>query len=112
MAIIEREKLFVYDYVYPCYKAPSQRTIYMNVIHRMEIHDSGVIDGDTGLVIGGDLDEDFNRRILPPMNPRGPERPRKPRIESQTQGMKPHRCSKCGELGHYKNTCRNPRGEF
>ncbi|KAJ8423549.1 hypothetical protein Cgig2_007080 [Carnegiea gigantea] len=31
----------------------------------METHDTGVVDGDTGLIVGGDdLDEDFNRRIL------------------------------------------------
>jgi len=22
------------------------------------------------------------------------------------------RCSKCGEMGHYKNTCRSPRADF
>ncbi|KAJ8432162.1 hypothetical protein Cgig2_006864 [Carnegiea gigantea] len=72
MAVIEREKLYVYDYINPCYKAPTQRTIYMNVIHPMETYDAGVVDGDTGLVVGGDdLDEDFNIRILPPKNPRG-----------------------------------------
>ncbi|KAJ8432189.1 hypothetical protein Cgig2_013731 [Carnegiea gigantea] len=113
MAVIEREKLYVYDYVNPCYKAPTQRTIYMNAIHPIEIHDTGVVDGDTGLVLGGDdLDEDFNRHILPPKNPRGAGRLRKRRIESQTQGLKPHRCFKCGDLGHCKNICRNPRADF
>ncbi|KAJ8430623.1 hypothetical protein Cgig2_021585 [Carnegiea gigantea] len=85
----------------------------MNVTHPMETHDTGVVDGDTGFVVGGDyLDEDFNRRILPPKNPRGARRPRKRRVESQTQALKPRRCSKCGDLGHYKNTCRNPRADF
>ncbi|KAJ8438971.1 hypothetical protein Cgig2_018882 [Carnegiea gigantea] len=113
MAVIEQEKLYVYNYVNPCYKAPTQRTIYMNVIHSMETHDTGVVHSDTGLVVrGDDLDEDFNRRILPPKNPRGAGRPRKRRVESQTQGLKPRRCSKCGDLGHYKNTCRNPCADF
>ncbi|KAJ8440868.1 hypothetical protein Cgig2_022724 [Carnegiea gigantea] len=44
MAVIEREKFNVYDYVSPCYKAPMQRTIYMNVIHPMETHDVGIVD--------------------------------------------------------------------
>ena len=113
MAVIEREKLYVYDYVNPCYKAPTQRTIYMNAIHSTETHDTGVVDGDTGLIVGGDdLDEDFNKHILPPKNLRGAGRPRKRRVESQTQGLKPRRCSKCGDLGHYKNTCCNPRLDF
>ncbi|KAJ8447962.1 hypothetical protein Cgig2_028838 [Carnegiea gigantea] len=113
MAVIEREKLYVYDYVNPCYKAPTQRTIYMNVIHPMKTHDMRVVDSDTGLIVGGnDLYEDFNRRILPPRNPPGAGRPRKRRVESHTQGLKPRRCSKCGDLGRYKSTCRNPRADF
>ncbi|KAJ8430139.1 hypothetical protein Cgig2_022313 [Carnegiea gigantea] len=51
MAVIEREKFNVYDYVSPCYKAPMQRTIYMNVIHPMETHDVGIVDGDTGHIV-------------------------------------------------------------
>jgi len=55
----------VYDYVYPCYKAPTQRTIYLNVVHPMKTHDSGMVDDCTGAMVGGqELDEDFNRRIL------------------------------------------------
>ncbi|KAJ8425786.1 hypothetical protein Cgig2_014499 [Carnegiea gigantea] len=85
----------------------------MNVIHSMETDDTGVVNDDTGLAVGGDdLDEDFNRRILPPKNPRGAGRPRKKRVESQTQGFKPCRCSKCGDLRHYKNTCCNSRADF
>ena len=55
----------MYDYVYPCYKAPTQRTIYLNVVHPMKTHDSGMVDDCTGAMVGGqELDEDFNRRIL------------------------------------------------
>jgi len=36
-------------------------------MHRMQTHDMAVVDGKTGLVVGGDeLDEDYNRCILPP----------------------------------------------
>jgi len=64
--VIEKEKLWVYDYVNLYYKAPTQRTIYLNVVHPMETHDSGVVDDNIGAVVEGqELDEDFNRRILP-----------------------------------------------
>ena len=58
------------------------------------------------------MDEDFNRWILPPKNERPPGRLQKRQIESQTQRVKVHKCSKCHEVGHYKNTCYNPRVEF
>jgi len=113
MAVIDKEKLWVYDYVNPCYKAATQRTIYLNVVHPMETHDHGTVDENTGAVVGGEeLDDDFNRRILPPKNQRPPGRPKRRRIESQTQRVRPRRCSKCHELGHYKSTCRNPRADF
>ena len=34
------------------------------------------------------------------------------RRESHTQGVRLKRCSRCGELGHYKNTCKDPRADF
>jgi len=69
MIIIEKEKLWVYDYIYPCYKALTQRIIYLNVVHSIESLDSGTVDDNIGAVfLGKQLDEDFNRRILPPKN--------------------------------------------
>jgi len=44
MAIIKKEKKWVYDYVSPRYKAQAQRTCYMNTIHLIEIHDIGFVD--------------------------------------------------------------------
>jgi len=39
----------------------------MNVVYPMETYDSGIIDTNTGVVVGREeLDEDYNRRILPP----------------------------------------------
>ena len=91
----------MYDYVYPCYKAATKKIIYLNVVHPMETHDSGVVNDNTGLVVGSDeLDEYFNRRILPPKNPQPSARPQKRMIESQIQGLKARRYSKCGESGH------------
>jgi len=60
-----------------------QKIIYLNAIHSIETHDLGFVDDNIGLVVGGhDLDEDFNKRILSPKNPRAPGRPKKRRIES------------------------------
>ncbi|KAJ8438307.1 hypothetical protein Cgig2_018787 [Carnegiea gigantea] len=61
---------------------------------------------------GDELDEDYNRCILPPKNGRHPGRPPLKRRESQTQDKKVRRCSKCGEVGHTRYTCRNPRADF
>ncbi|KAJ8432233.1 hypothetical protein Cgig2_024388 [Carnegiea gigantea] len=59
-------------------RVPTQRTIYMNNIHPTETHDLANVDNRTGGVIGGHkLDEDYNRRIIPPQKPRPPGRPEK-----------------------------------
>ena len=55
MAVIEWEKLSVYNYVYPCYKAATQKVIYLNAIHPIENHDSAVADDNTDLVVGGEM---------------------------------------------------------
>ena len=68
---------------------PRHKIIYLNAINPMEMHDSGVVKDNAGLIVRGhELDEDFNRRILPPKNPRAIGRPKKRRIESQMQGLK------------------------
>ena len=55
----------MYDYVNRWYKAATQRTIYLNVVHAMETHDNGTVDENTGAVVGGkELDDDFNRSCL------------------------------------------------
>uniref|UniRef100_A0A7C8YUM5 CCHC-type domain-containing protein n=1 Tax=Opuntia streptacantha TaxID=393608 RepID=A0A7C8YUM5_OPUST len=113
MAVIRKEKKWVYDFVNVCYKSSTQRLCYMNTVHLMETHDMATVDDTTGRVTGGEgLDDDFNRRILPPINPRKRGRPKSTRRESQTQGVRTNRCSKCHEPGHKRNTCRNPRADF
>ncbi|KAJ8444821.1 hypothetical protein Cgig2_034056 [Carnegiea gigantea] len=62
---------------------PTQVTCYMNVVHRMEMHDIEFVDNRTGRVAGGEsLNEDYNRRILPPLNPCKRGRPQSKRRES------------------------------
>jgi len=71
MVVIDKQKLWVYDYVNNYYKAATQNTIYMNNIHPIETHDLATMDNSTGLVVGGEaLDDGYNRRILPSINPR------------------------------------------
>ncbi|KAJ8423071.1 hypothetical protein Cgig2_009340 [Carnegiea gigantea] len=93
----------------PCYKAPTQRTIYKNSVRPMETHD---LANDWESSGGHELDEDYNRHIIPPQNPQLPGRPEKRRRESQRQGKKVRRCSKCGDVGYYRNTYRNPCADF
>lgn len=76
LVVIEKEKLWVYDCVFPCYKALVQRIIYMNVVNPMETHDSGTVDERTSAVIGEqELDDHYNRRILPHTTLRHPGQP-------------------------------------
>jgi len=52
------------------YKVPTQRIIYLNDIYSMEMRVSRFVDDNISPVVGGDeLDEDFNRHILPLKNP-------------------------------------------
>ena len=79
----------------------------------METHNMAVVDGKIGLVVGGDeLDEDYNRCILPPNNDRHPSKPLSKRGESQTQDKKAQRCFKWREVGHIRRTCHNLRADF
>ena len=61
LAIIAKANLWVYDYVHPIYKTTTQEVIYNQLMHPVETHDMVVVDGKTGLMVGGDeLDEDYN----------------------------------------------------
>ncbi|KAJ8425186.1 hypothetical protein Cgig2_004690 [Carnegiea gigantea] len=58
------------------------------------------------------LDVEYNRCILPPNNGRQFGRPYSKRMESQSQGEKGRRCSKCSEVGHTRRICHNARADF
>ena len=82
-AVIENQKLWLRNFVDDCYKAPTPSCIYVNLIHPMETQDSAEVDDSTGVVVGGEeLDDGFNKRILPPNNPRPQGRPRVKRVDS------------------------------
>ena len=61
------------------------------------------VDDKMGRVISGDaLDEEYNICILPLIIPCKQGMSQSKRRESQTHGVRAKRCSKCGEVGHYK----------
>ena len=113
LAVIAKVNLWVYDWVHPIYKTATQKVIYNQLVHPMETHDMGIVDGKAGLVVyGEELDEDYNRCILPSINDRHLGRPPLKRRESQTHDKKVRRCSKCGEVGHTRRTCCNSWTDF
>ncbi|KAJ8425093.1 hypothetical protein Cgig2_007815 [Carnegiea gigantea] len=79
-------KLWVYDYVHPIYKTTTQQIIYNQLVHPMETHDMGIVDVKTGRVVSRDeLDDDYDRCILPLTNGRQPGRP--PSKDREGQGL-------------------------
>ncbi|KAJ8423409.1 hypothetical protein Cgig2_020946 [Carnegiea gigantea] len=113
LVVITKANLWVYDYVHPIYKTTTQQIMYNQLVHLIETHNIGTVDGKTGQVVGGDdLDDNYDCCILPPNNGRQPSRPPSKRKESQTQGKRSQRCSKCGEVGCTSCTCHNPCADF
>jgi len=73
----------------------------------------GVVDAKTGEVFGGDdLNDNYDRCILLSTNGRQLGRPPSKRRELQMQGTRSRRCSKCGEVGHTRCTCRSPHAHL
>jgi len=69
MAVIKKDKKWLYDFVNVCYKASTQRTCDMNNVLPIETHNMAIVDDRMRCVIGGDaLDDEFNH-ILSPINP-------------------------------------------
>lgn len=64
------------------------------------------------MVGGEELDDEFDRCILPPNNGRQPGTPPSKRRESQVQDRKSRKCSKCGEIGQTRHTYRNSHANF
>ncbi|KAL6336650.1 hypothetical protein AAG906_035964 [Vitis piasezkii] len=46
--------------------------------------------------------------VLPPKTRRPTGRPRKVRIPSSGEGKRTSRCSRCGQYGHNRKTCKRP----
>ncbi|KAJ8421055.1 hypothetical protein Cgig2_015015 [Carnegiea gigantea] len=53
LAVIAKANLWIYDYVHPIYKTTTQEVIYNQLVHPMEMHDMGIVDGKIGLVVVG-----------------------------------------------------------
>ncbi|KAJ8425182.1 hypothetical protein Cgig2_004686 [Carnegiea gigantea] len=71
-------------------RKPGQRPnydIYNQLVYPMETHDMRKVDDSIGLVVE-ELNEEYNRYILPPNNGRQSDRPSLKRKDSQTQGKK------------------------
>ncbi|KAJ8437177.1 LOW QUALITY PROTEIN: hypothetical protein Cgig2_003806 [Carnegiea gigantea] len=82
--------LWVYDYAHPIYKTVTQQLIYSQLVHPTETHDMGTVDGKTGQVIVGDeLDDDYDRCILPPTMAESP-------VDCRRSGGTRHPVTKCG----------------
>jgi len=65
--VLGKANLWVYDYLHPIYKIATQQIIYNQVVHPIERHDMGTVDAKTGRVVSGDeLNNDYDRCILPP----------------------------------------------
>ena len=113
MAVIANASLWVCDYVHLIYKSTTHELIYNQLVHLVEKHDMGKVDDKIGVVVSGEeLDDEYNRCILPLNNGRRLRMLPSKRRESQTQDKKVCRCSKCSEIGHTMRTCRNPRVDF
>ena len=63
MAIIDKQKRWVYDNVSDSYKEATQNKICINSIHPIQTHDLTIVDSATGLVIGGKALDKGQRRI-------------------------------------------------
>lgn len=67
LAVIAKMSLWVYEYMHPIYKTVTEEIIYNPMVQQMETHDMGKVDAKSGRVVGGDdVDDDYNRCILPP----------------------------------------------
>ncbi|KAJ8432145.1 hypothetical protein Cgig2_006847 [Carnegiea gigantea] len=112
IAAVECYSLMLGEYSVELTDSSRLEVIYNQLVHPMETHDMGIVDGKTGLIVGKEeLDEDY-KCILHPNNGRHPSRLPSKQRESQSQDKKVQRCSKYGEVGHTRHTCHNPRAYF
>ncbi|KAJ8444538.1 hypothetical protein Cgig2_000817 [Carnegiea gigantea] len=87
-----KANIWVYDYIHPIYKTATHQFIYDQLVHPIEAYNMRKVNDRIGLMVGGEeLDEDYNRCILPPINGRHPGRPSSKHRESQTQDKKVRR---------------------
>ncbi|XP_054813400.1 uncharacterized protein LOC129314046 [Prosopis cineraria] len=92
----------IYQYVEEWYHLSCQEKIYGSNMIPIKTFD--IPKPDTTTLINN-LSQTF---LQPPLTSHPPGRLRTRRIESQFQYKKIYHCSRCGEAGHSRKTCKNP----
>jgi hypothetical protein len=107
---IENSGFSVYDMVDPFLRKEMQQVIYDNTMSPVPLHDTpplsslGPSHESTYTTVEGDSCTD--PALNPPSTKRQAGRPKKRRIESQTQEKGTVFCSRCREPGHNRSTCK------
>ena len=96
VAACRQRGLSVYDYVSPYYKKEKYEATYAGVVHP--------IGTESGIAIPNDVK---NRIVLKPIENPNPGRPKTTRIPSRGEELPRQKCSRCGEPGHNRQTCRS-----
>ena len=82
------------NYVDSYFTVARLRTAYANGIATMPSKDEW-------------LNMNLGYKMLPPILKRPAGRPRKNRIKSSDEPKRSHKCTRCGQSGHHRKTCKN-----
>ncbi|KAH7842268.1 hypothetical protein Vadar_003374 [Vaccinium darrowii] len=108
---IQNSGFCIYDMVDPMMSKSTQILIYENSMSPVPLHDMPPLSSfDPSNLSSYITDEGVTCTdpvINPPSTKRGSGRPKKRRIESQTQERDTVNCSRCREPGHNRSTCKS-----
>ncbi|KAI8551614.1 hypothetical protein RHMOL_Rhmol06G0199500 [Rhododendron molle] len=109
---IQSSGFSIYDMVDPFLKKEMQMAIYDNTMSPVPLHD--MPSASSFLAVNDPTDNNVNNGVSctdpflhPPAVKRQAGRPKKRRIESQTQDKGTVFCSRCREPGHNRSTCQS-----